>query len=59
MNTLNRENIFFAIFVAAVIVLAAIYFSVPERMDFLDFNIRWWKELLLALKSFSYMRIEI
>jgi len=40
----ERKNILFVLYIISVLVLAVIYFSVPERRDFLEFNIRWWKE---------------
>jgi hypothetical protein len=54
MKAENRENIFFVLYIITVVVLAVIYFSVPERGDFLEFNMRWWKEFRRVLGSISY-----
>jgi len=45
MKAENRKDIFFILYIMTVLVLALIYFSVPERRGFLEFNMRWWKEL--------------
>lgn len=48
----GKNGLFFLIYIAVVAVLALIYFTVPERADFIDFQVRWWKELWLAMRSF-------
>jgi hypothetical protein len=53
MKAENNKNIFFVLYILTVLVLAVIYFSVPERKELLDFNIRWWKEFWRALGSIS------
>jgi len=45
MKAENRKDIFFIIYIVTVFFLALIYFAVPERKEFLEFNMRWWKEL--------------
>ncbi len=45
MKDEGKKNIIFIVFIAAVIVLAVIYFTVPERKAFLDFQMKWWSEL--------------
>jgi len=39
------ENIIFIIFMLAVLILAVVYFSVPERALFIENQIKWWGEL--------------
>jgi len=51
MKSENKQNIFFVLFIVTISVLAVIYFSVPERKEFLEFNMRWWKEFWSVLDS--------
>jgi hypothetical protein len=44
MNSERKKDIYFAIYMIAVIILAAIYFTVPERKTFIDFQVKWWGE---------------
>ena len=44
MKAEKKENIFFVFYILIVLVLAAIYFSVPERREFIGFNMKWWQE---------------
>ncbi|MBI5099801.1 MAG: hypothetical protein HZB30_11245 [Nitrospirae bacterium] len=46
MNTEGRENIFFILFILIVLVMAVVYFTVPERALFLENQIKWWKEFI-------------
>jgi len=39
------ENIIFIIFMLVVLILAVVYFSVPERALFIENQIKWWGEL--------------
>jgi len=41
----ERKDIFFTIFLIIVIILAVLYFSVPERRLFIENQIKWWGEL--------------
>jgi len=59
MKAENNQNIFFVLFIVTVVVLALIYFSVPERKEFLEFNIRWWKEFWRVLGSIFNMSLVI
>ena len=52
MKDEGKDNLFFLIYIAVVTFLAVIYFTVPERADFIDFQVRWWKELWLSMRSF-------
>ncbi len=44
MSAEKRKDIYFALYVISVIILAVIYFTVPEREAFIDFQIKWWSE---------------
>jgi predicted Na+-dependent transporter len=44
MKNEDRENIFFILFIIIVIVMAVIYFNVPERAAFFENQIKWWRE---------------
>jgi hypothetical protein len=44
MKAEDRENIFFIIFILIVLVMAVIYFMVPERPLFFENQIKWWRE---------------
>ncbi len=46
MKDENRKNICFITYIVSVMVLAIIYFAVPERKEFIGFQIEWWKEAL-------------
>lgn len=40
-----RKKALFVIYVTAIAVLAAVYFSVPERKDFFEYQKKWWTEM--------------
>jgi hypothetical protein len=44
MTEENRKDILFIAFIVAVIMLAVIYFSVPERALFFENQLKWWGE---------------
>lgn len=44
MKAEGRENMFFILFILVVMIMAVIYFTVPERSFFLENQIKWWKE---------------
>ena len=52
MKSEREKDIYFAIYMIAVIVLAVIYFTVPERTGFIDFQFKWWGEFREVLMSF-------
>ena len=52
MKSERIKNIYFAIYMIAVIILASIYFTVPERKEFIDFQVKWWSEFREVLISF-------
>ena len=49
MNKELGRDIFFSVYVLAVLALAVIYFTVPEREIFLENQIEWWNEMLGVL----------
>ena len=51
-QTGNKKDILFIVFITAVIILAVIYFSVPERSLFIENQLKWWRELRIAAESF-------
>lgn len=40
----RKKDILFYVYILAVVILAVIYFTVPERKEFIDFQVNWWKE---------------
>jgi len=40
----DREKIFFILFMVIVFLMAALYFTVPERTLFFENQIKWWRE---------------
>jgi hypothetical protein len=44
MTEEQKKNYLYILFIVVVIVLALIYFSVPERAKFFENQILWWKE---------------
>ncbi|MBI5742070.1 MAG: hypothetical protein HZA16_15335 [Nitrospirae bacterium] len=44
MNKEDREHIIYISFILVVLVMAVIYFTVPERSLFIYHQIRWWNE---------------
>jgi hypothetical protein len=45
------NEILFTAFIIVIVFLALIYFTVPERTDFIEFQKGWWKELWLVITS--------
>ena len=52
MKDEGKKNILFIVYITAVLVLAVIYFTVPERKAFLNFQLEWWGEFWSLLESF-------
>ncbi len=50
----KQKDIYFAIYMIVVIILAVIYFTVPERESFIEFQARWWGEFRQVFLSFFY-----
>ncbi len=53
MKDEKRNDFFFSLYIFIVLIMAVIYFSVPERKEFVDFQLKWWKEAWLALGLFQ------
>lgn len=51
MKKIDRKDIFFILYMTAVIVLAVVYFSVPERAVFIEFQADWWREMGTVVRS--------
>jgi len=52
MKDEHRKNVLFVFYILAVLILAIIYFTVPERKAFFDYQVEWWSEFWSVLKSF-------
>jgi hypothetical protein len=48
----RHKEIFFIVFIVAIVALSAVYFSVPERVLFMEFQITWWRKFFSVLLSF-------
>ena len=44
MTEEQKKNFLYIVFIVTVIILAVIYFSVPERSMFFENQLNWWKE---------------
>ncbi len=44
MEESSGKDIIFVLFILTVMVLTAVYFSVPERVVFMDNQVNWWTE---------------
>ncbi len=44
MTEEQKKNFLYIIFIFAMIILAVIYFSVPERAKFFENQLKWWGE---------------
>jgi len=53
MTEEQKKNFLYIVFILTVIILAVIYFSVPERAKFFDNQIKWWTEFREAFLSFQ------
>lgn len=42
----RKKDVLFYLYILAVLSLAVIYFTVPERKEFIEFQVNWWKEFL-------------
>lgn len=51
----GKKNLFFIIYMLIVIFLAAIYFTVPERAEFFEYQLTWWKEFWNVIKTFMHL----
>ncbi|MBI4849368.1 MAG: hypothetical protein HY808_12480 [Nitrospirae bacterium] len=44
MKAETKDNIFSILYILIALVLVVIYFSVPERVPFLENQMKWWRE---------------
>jgi hypothetical protein len=54
INTMKenlKKDSLFILYILSVIVLAIIYFTIPERKEFFDFQLKWWGEMWQVLKG--------
>ena len=51
INSRNVGSILFILYILTVLVLAVIYFTVPERKEFFDFQVKWWGEMWQVIKG--------
>lgn len=48
---IRKTNIILFIYLIIIIILAVIYFSVPERELFLENQMEWWREFFGLIRS--------
>jgi len=48
----RKRDILFVIYIVVVIILAVIYFTVPEREVFIENQLQRWREFLELVRSF-------
>ncbi|NOZ69466.1 MAG: hypothetical protein GXP46_09565 [Deferribacteres bacterium] len=51
MKTERRRDLFFILYISAIIIMAVIYFTVPERMSFLENQLKWWGQMLDIIRG--------
>ncbi len=57
MKEKDRKDIYFVLYIIAVLVMSVIYFTVPGRKQFIENQLDWWGELWEVVKGFiSYYR---
>ncbi len=47
----RRHDILFLIYLMIIIILAVMYFTVPERKMFLENQLEWWREFCKLVRS--------
>ncbi len=52
MKEKDRKDIYFVLYIITVLVMAVIYFIVPEREAFLKNQIQWWGEMWKVIKGY-------
>ena len=40
----DRKDVFQILYILLIVVMAVIYFSMPERASFIDHQLKWWGE---------------
>lgn len=51
MKEEQGNTILFAVYMIIVLVLAVIYFTVPERSDFFNYQLQWWGQMWDVIKG--------
>ena len=45
----DRQDIFYILFILVIVVMAVIYFAMPERGAFIKYQLKWWGEFFKPL----------
>jgi hypothetical protein len=40
----DRKDIIYVLFILIILIMAVIYFTVPERASFIENQLKWWGE---------------
>lgn len=51
MKTEGKKDIYFILYLIIALILALIYFTVPERALFIDNQLKWWGEMWEVIVS--------
>jgi len=51
MKEESNNSILFAAYMIIVLILAVIYFTVPERSGFINYQLQWWGEMWDVIKG--------
>ena len=41
----DKTNIYFIMYMIVIVIMAIIYFTVPERKSFFEYQKKWWGEV--------------
>lgn len=52
MKRENRQDIYAVLYIVVLLVMAVIYFAIPARKQFIDYQLVWWGEMWDMIKSF-------
>jgi hypothetical protein len=47
----DKKDILFFLYILIVLVLAVIYFTMPERAEFFEFQLKWWGEMWRVIRG--------
>jgi hypothetical protein len=51
MKAEGGKDIYFILYIIIALILAVIYFTVPERALFIENQLKWWKEMWRVIVS--------
>ena len=51
MTDEGKKDTLFIIYMVLVMFLAFIYFTVPERAEFFEYQLKWWTEFWAVIKT--------